>query len=74
MSGFPQDLSKTQATRQIGKMLKQVQHDILIDILSQIHHSQLRMTCFGAYKRTLAYRFCKNYNKKRDRDLRTLSP
>ena len=32
-----QDLSKTQATRHIDKMLKQVQHDILIDIFPQIH-------------------------------------
>ena len=35
-----QDLSKTQATRQIGKMLKQVQHDILIDNLPQINLCQ----------------------------------
>ena len=32
-----QDLSKIQATRKIGKMLKQVQHDILIDNLPQNH-------------------------------------
>ena len=32
-----QDLSKTQVTRHISKMLKQVQHDILIDIFPQIH-------------------------------------
>ena len=32
-----QDLSKTQATQQLGKMLKQVQHDILIDNLPQNH-------------------------------------
>ena len=32
-----QDLSRTQVTRHISKMLKQVQHDILIDIFPQVH-------------------------------------